>query len=140
MPAPISSDVRERVVAAYEAGEGGYGTIGKRFKVDPKTVRRWVKMRITKGHLAPAVHRGSVPPLISAADLPKIMRMVEIKSDLSAEMLAKQWNSETGNNVSRSTMVRALQRLGLTWKKKPFERPSRVEKTSRTPEPSFGPR
>jgi transposase len=35
-------ELRERVVKAYEAGQGSYPTIASKFLVGEATVRRWV--------------------------------------------------------------------------------------------------
>ena len=137
MAAPISTDLRTRVIAAYEAKEGGYGTLGERFDIDPSTVRRWVKRKKKTGNVDPIVARGSVPLLISADELPKILKMVEEKSDLTADELVTGWREKSGASVSRSTMVRALKRLGLSFKKKASDPPSKIVRTSRNGAKSF---
>src|SRR3954451_15549709 len=36
-----SQDLRERVLQAYDAGDGGYVTLSRRFRVAESTVYRW---------------------------------------------------------------------------------------------------
>ena len=46
--------LRERVVRAYEAGEGSYPVIAARFALGEATVKRWVWRYRCDGQLAPA--------------------------------------------------------------------------------------
>jgi transposase len=42
MPQPYSADLRERVLVAYEQGEGSQVAIARRFRVCPATVCNWI--------------------------------------------------------------------------------------------------
>jgi len=41
MPQPHSADLRERVLVAYEHGEGSQVEIARRFQVHPATISTW---------------------------------------------------------------------------------------------------
>ena len=45
-----SPDLRERVVGAYESGEGSIRVLAKRFKVHKDTVSNWLRLSREQGH------------------------------------------------------------------------------------------
>ena|SRR5688500_8597099 len=53
----LSQDLRERIVAAYEAGEGSYADLAKRFVVSRAVVGKLVRQFKTLGTLEPQTHR-----------------------------------------------------------------------------------
>ena len=60
----LSLDLRERIVEAYEAGEGSYEAIAERFSVGPTVVGKLVHQKRDLGTLAPQVHREEYPPIL----------------------------------------------------------------------------
>ena len=52
-----SQDLRERVLQAYDAGDGGYVTLSPRFPIAESTVYRWVRQCHQEGKRAPKVYR-----------------------------------------------------------------------------------
>ena len=54
---PLSLDLRERIVTAYEANEGSHAEIGRRFSVSGHIVGKLVQQKRTLGTLEPQVHR-----------------------------------------------------------------------------------
>jgi transposase len=118
MPAPLSLDLRERILRAYQAKEGGYETLALRFDVAVKSVRRIVALAKSTGSLAPRPHSGGVVPLILDDELPELREFVKVRADRTAQELADEWSTLKKRAVHRSSMVRALQRAGLTAKKR----------------------
>lgn len=118
MGAPLSKDIRERVVAAYEAGEGTYDELAARFSVGPATVSRLLRSYREHGSVDPRPRGGGMPPKIGVEDLRLLRRIVASASDLTAAELARLWTERTGTQLSRAAMQRALQRAGLTRKKR----------------------
>jgi transposase len=118
MPAALSLDLRERILRAYQAKEGGYETLAIRFDVAVKTVRRIVARAKTTGSCAPRPHGGGVVPLILDDELPELREFVKVRADHTAQELADEWSTLKKRAVHRSSMVRALQRAGLTAKKR----------------------
>ena len=55
---PYSMDLRERVAAAIDAGEGSQRQVAKRFRVSVSFVTRLVQRRRDAGTLAPKPHGG----------------------------------------------------------------------------------
>lgn len=117
MAAPLSNDIRERVVAAYEAGEGTYDQLAARFSVGLATVSRLLRSQRERGNVDPRPRGGGMRPKIAVEELRLLKRIVASAPDLTAAELACLWTERTGTELSRAAMQRALQRAGLTRKK-----------------------
>ena len=61
---PYSMDLRERVAAAIDAGEGSQRQVAKRFRVSVSFVTRLVQRRRDAGTLAPKPHGGGPRPAL----------------------------------------------------------------------------
>ena len=61
--------LRERVVCAYEAGDGSYPVIAARFALGEATVKRWVWRYRRDGQLGPAKKGGGTPSRITMAEV-----------------------------------------------------------------------
>lgn len=122
MPGALSMDLRERVIAAYEGGGYTYKTVAKAFAVGEATVNRWLRLRRETGAVTPRAHRGGNPGKIRGEELARFRKLVERHRDWSAPELTRAWAKETGQEVHRSTVKRALRRLGFTHKKSPSAR------------------
>jgi transposase len=116
MPEPYGVELRARVVAAYEAGEGSYASVAERFAIGEATVKRWVWRQAGTGDLRPAPKRGGNRSAISLAD---IERLVEALRDPTAGELTTAFNRarRTPARVHVSSMKRALHRHGYVVKK-----------------------
>lgn len=55
MPRACSPDLRERVLAACEAGEGSQAEVARRFRVGERTLSRWLRVARTEGRRGPKV-------------------------------------------------------------------------------------
>lgn len=106
-----SMEFRRQVLAACDAG-GGTHDVALRFEVSESWVRRIKQERRESGKTAPSRTRNRVPKWQAEAD--RIRELVNAKSDLTLSELKE----ELGTTLSESTLCRALQRLGLTLKKK----------------------
>lgn len=119
MPVPISTDLRARVVASWEAGEGTQQEVADRFKVGVASVRRWVARQRRTGSLEPtSPDRSQQERLVDDAGAVVLADLVSAHSDATEEELADMYAEETGKVASRSTINRELKRLGLTRKKR----------------------
>lgn len=67
-----SLDLRKRVVAAYERGDGTFEEVGKTFGVGEATVNRWVQLKRRSGSLAPRPHGGGHPTPFDASGLERL--------------------------------------------------------------------
>lgn len=125
MPAPLSTDLRWRIVEAYERGEGSRADLAQRFAVGKASVDRVIRQARQTGSLAPKKPGGSVR-LLSEADEALVRSWIEAQPDLTQDELAQRFAAHTGRSVSRRTMGRVRARLGLTRKKRRCRPPRRT--------------
>jgi transposase len=124
-------DLRTRIVDAYLNGEGSIREIAERFEVSPSTVQSYLKLKRSTGRLEPRPVSGGVDPLIDAKGLQEVQNLVREQPDATTDELADLFARRHFGAVSRPTMGRALQRLGITRKKKRSTRPSGTARASR---------
>jgi len=117
MTAPLSKDLRERIVNAYEQKEGGYKKIAKIFKVGVCSVRRFVELKKTTNNIAPKPHNSGPAPKITREQTPLLKEIIAEKPDRTLPEITIEWNERNGTNVHRSSVSRAIQRAGITLKK-----------------------
>jgi transposase-like protein len=63
MPRAYSGDLRERALAAYEAGEGSQSAVARRYRVGERTLSGWLKAAREEGRRAPRPRHGGRAPL-----------------------------------------------------------------------------
>ena len=96
MPRPYSTDLRERALAAYEAGEGSQARVAERYRVGERTLSGWLK--------AARVFRGPDPERDGVA--------AWTRADLCG------WLEERfGKRFHPSSLSRVLERLDLSRQK-----------------------
>ncbi len=127
----LSSDIRSRIIAAYKSKEGGYQRIADRFSVGICSVRRLVRLERETGDIKCRHHGARKSPKITSEQLSDLVALVKEKPDRTAEELMIEWQKRYQVELSRSSMVRALNRAGLSLKKRPFERSSVILKRTR---------
>lgn len=113
----ISTDLRRRLVAAYDRGEGTYAEIARLFGVGEATVSRVLRRQRERGSVEPDGHGGGMPARISDEELPALRELVLAAPDRTVEELRREWRRLRKTVLSRSSMLRALRRANLTWKK-----------------------
>ena len=116
MAEPYSVELRERVVRAYEAREGSHAEIGDRFALGEATVKRWVRLKRTKGDVSPQSKRGGTPSEISGEQIATLLARL---GDPTAVELTAEFNRRRSRpqRVHVSSMKRALHRHGYVVKK-----------------------
>lgn len=127
---PYSDDLRRRIVEAYSKLEGSVREVAMRFKVDPKTVQNYLNLQRKTGGVAPRPHGGGPEPKLDDAGVQHVRTMVEEKNDRTHAEIVRELEARTHVKVSRATVWRALDRLGLTRKKKRPVRASRIGRRS----------
>lgn len=117
MPNAHPVELRERVVKAYESGEGSYVTIAKKFRVGLSSVKRWVEQMLDVGHLRPRKKRGGTPSDVSVKELEAILDRLP---DATAGEITAEYNRGRRGRARRhmSSIKRALHRGGYVVKKK----------------------
>lgn len=117
MPASLSIDLRQRVIAAYEAKEGTVRQLANRFKVSLSFVRDLTRRYRETGTVKPKPHGGGAVAKLESAHLPVVQALVEAQPDALLKELCERFAQKTAINVSVSTMHRAVQSLELSVKK-----------------------
>jgi transposase len=130
MAAPISKDLRRRVVAAYRAGKSTYPRIAELFGVGEASVSRWLRLERETRDVEPGPHGGGLPPRIAESEYGALGALVAEKPDRTVVELCSEWERRHGTQLSRSAMQRALLKAGFTWKKNGFARRSKIGRTS----------
>lgn len=108
-------DLRERIVAAREAGES-VTSIARRFAVCTKTVYQYCA-KARAGELTPRRHPGRAPR-IGPDQEAGLLALMRAKPDTTLDELRELWHEQSGVWIARSTLHDGLRRAGLRFKKK----------------------
>ena len=116
MPAPLSRDLRERIVAAIRDGSSMRGAAA-RFSVSPSSaIKLMARFRAT-GSVAPARYGGHRRPVLSAhEDL--LRTLVAERADITLAEIRDELRQQRGISVCLATIHVRLRRLGLRFKKR----------------------
>ena len=115
---PYSIDLRKRVLAACDRGEGTK-FVSKRFGVSASWVRRLNKRRLESGELAPRRPGGNRRGKFNDRALERLRKRVEAHPDATLEQLRVWADDKLGIRCSIMAVCRAVKRIGMTFKKKP---------------------
>lgn len=118
MPAPLSSDLRKRIVLARERDGQTLQQIADRFMVGHASVERVLARHKETGSVEPALHGGGPEKLLSNDDRAVLRELEAARPDATQDELALALEAKTGIKVSSSTISRELHGFGLTRKKK----------------------
>src|SRR3954466_13850127 len=140
MPRAYSIDLRERVLAACEAGEGSQARIAERYRVGERTLSGWLKAAREEGRRAPKPLGGGPKPGGGGAPPPAppggggaatLATLVAERNDATLAEYADLLADRTGVRRSPSALCRALRALGLVRKKRRSTPPSGIAGTGR---------
>lgn len=109
-----SRDLRKRVIATVERGEGSLRQIAQRFLVSLSFITRLLQHYRTTGSLEPKPHGGGRQPALGPAQLKRLRALIKKKPDATLEELRQA----LGVACSTMAIVRALRKLKITRKKK----------------------
>ena len=116
----ISTDLRERIVAAYDRGDGTRQQIAARYDVSLGMVKKLLQQRRRTGDIAPR-HRFSGPKgKITGAYQERLRALVRDHSDMTLEELREA----IGIECTPQAIYYALCRMGLPLKKRRSAPPS----------------
>ena len=108
-------DLRERVAAVVDTGEGSLREIAGLFRVSLSFVSRLLGASASPlWNLAPMLHGGGPTPVLSPDDRQRLEQLAREHNDDTLEQLKRRGQFE----CSLTTIWRALQRQQLTYKKK----------------------
>lgn len=117
-----SADTRRRALAAYEQGGKTQLEIAAIFGVTLRTFQRWLRVWRTEGRDSPG-HSPGRPAVFVGPAAERLRRQVARRPDATLHELAEQ----LGNIAGYVTVHRALDRLGLPYKKRRFGRRSKTD-------------
>jgi transposase len=109
----ISVDLRERILAAYDAGEGTRREIAERFMVSEGMVKKLLQQRRRTGDIAPRHQYSGRKPMLTQEQRQRLKELVQQQPDLTLEELREA----LGVKCSLTTIHKALKRLRLNYKK-----------------------
>jgi transposase len=115
---PHSIAFRQKIIEVHEVEGISQRKLAKRFNVALSFIQKLLKQYRETDSLAPKVRTQQTPAKLNDEHLTVLRRLVEERNDATLEELRKQLIHETGIDVSRSTVDRALDKLGLTLKKR----------------------
>ena len=123
----LPMELRRRIVEAYERKEGTYFELAQRFGVGEATVYRLLKLKRERGNVTPGAPTG-----VTEEELPAFVSLVNEYPNATLEELKAAWISRTRRQLSRSSIVRALRRAGITRKKALRRRAEAIPETAPT--------
>ena len=110
----ISLDLRERILASYDEGEGTREEIAQRFRVSLGMVKKLIQQRRRTGDIAPRHHFAGRKPKILAVHQHQLRTLLAGKVDLTL----KQMRAALDLNCSLQAIHVVLAKIGLTYKKR----------------------
>jgi transposase len=117
-----SIDLRQRVVAACDAGDATREQVAARFSVSVPWIRKLLRQRLQAGSIEPRPHGGGHPRAFDDPAEERLRRAVAADDDATLEELGRA----AGVSCRASAVHGTLKRLGLTRKKSRGARPSRT--------------
>jgi transposase len=129
MSKPYSLELRERAVAAVEAGLL-QAEVVRLFSVSLATLKRWLSKRRSGQSLAPKRSRPGPRPEFGSPEAVAALR-VQLEADPDDRLIdhCQRWQERTGHWLSVATLHRARRALGWTHKKEAHRRRARRSRT-----------
>jgi transposase len=110
---PISLDLRKRIIAAYESGEGSQEEIAARFGVSYGFVKKLWRRWCDSGDLTPSQMGGFRKPAFDKQALKRLRQALRDHPDATLDELAEMCDV----SCSRATVYNTLNREGYRRKK-----------------------
>jgi transposase len=111
--APLSLDLRERIVSVYEAGGVSFAAVGRRFAVSGKVVSKLVRQKHKLGTLEPQVHRRGRKPAVRGEKKEELRRHLEEHPDATVV----ERIHALGLDCTEKTLWQTLRGMGWRFKK-----------------------
>jgi transposase len=123
-----SDDLRQRILRAVDQGHR-QAEIAAAFQVSVATIKRYLKRRRETGQVAAKPIPGR-PPTHRTALEGALPEQLATHRDVTLAEHCRLWAATHGQQVSRDTLRRAIDRLGWTWKKNRWWPPNGVHLTA----------
>lgn len=112
-----STDLREKIVRAYDEQLGSQRAIAELFGVSRSFIEKLLARRRATGEIAPLPHGGGRQSHCKSHDIALVQRHIKEQPDATLSEVCHKVHQEHGTSVSHSAMSRLLKRLGLPRKK-----------------------
>jgi transposase len=123
---PLSIDLRQRIVQAYDAKEGSKQQIAERFAVSISSVKKLINQRDKLGTIEPQYQNVGRKPAFNNEYLQQLDDLVAHQCDITLNENKLYFAGVI--NCSHQAIANALERLCWDYKKKHYERLNRIEK------------
>lgn len=123
----LSLDLRERILDSYDQQAGSRQEVALRFRVSLGMVKKLLQQRRHTGEIGARHHRSGRKPLILATHRSRLRALLGKKPDLTLKELREAVQLE----CSLPAIHYALQKMGLTYKKRHSEPANKTARTSR---------
>ena len=110
----ISLDLRERILATYDAHDDTRETVARRFRVSLGFVKKLLQQRRRLGDVRAQHHRSGCKPRLVASHRQQLRTLLDKKPDLTL----KELRAATGLDCTLPAIHYVLVKLGLTYKKR----------------------
>ena len=120
---PLSQDLRQRIVAARERGQGT-GEVCKRFGVSRKSVERFWKQHHLTGQCRPRQIGGYRRSRLEKHDR-TLRRWIDAQADLTLSELQRRCREHLKVSIGITALWHRLEQLGLSYKKNDARRRAR---------------
>jgi len=128
----LSLDLRERILTSYDRKEGTRMDLAARYRVSLGMVKKLLQQRRHTGDIKPRHYRSGRKPKILAGHQQQMRGLLGRKPDLTL----KELRQAVGLSCTLPAIHYALQRMGLTYKKRHSMPVSRTGGTSLGPDAS----
>jgi len=126
---PLSLDIRQRVIVAYNSGKYSMKEVAARFLIGRSTVLKLVHQCHETGSVAPLKVGARALPIWTDEATHEIVRhMVAENNDRTLAEYCDLLEEQSGVRISISQMCKLLFQLKLFRKKKPRGRPKSIAK------------
>jgi transposase len=129
MAKPYSQDLRERVLDAVAKGGMSRRGAADRFGVSDSSAIKWME-RLERTGSRTAAQMGGYKPRKLDAHRAFLEAARAEKPEVTLQALCDRLLSERGVKADTSMMSRFFRRIGVTFKKRPSSRASRIVRTS----------
>jgi transposase len=123
----LSLDLRERILGSYDKEEGTREEVADRYRVSLGMVKKLLQQRRRTGEIGARHHRSGRKPLIVALHQRKMRVLLGQKPDLTLKELRAAVELE----CSLPAIHYALEKMGLTYKKRHSGPANTIARTSR---------
>lgn len=121
----LSLDLRERILASYDHGEDTREEVADRYRVSLGMVKKLLQQRRRTGEIGPRHYRSGRKPIILDAHHRQMRALLTKKPDLTL----KEVRQAVALQCTLPAIHYALEKMGLTYKKRRSEPASKTART-----------